>query len=478
MKYLLQQMIAFFVIILTVLLIFGLSFTQFTKSAARESSYEQLNGYSETVISNMQTFNWNLEESIDTMQTILRTQNVGFYVLDENLVATYPKKDKGQTGKNLVSKEELETLKSGQPIKKMVKESTIDANKATISLFIQPLFSREFKFQGLLLVYQPASNINKSVSSLTQNLMRGFLISSIIAVIISYAYAKFQVNRINRMRKATRQVANGNFDVHLEVKNNDELDDLATDFNQMTLALKESHQEIERQEERRRNFMADVAHEMRTPLTTINGMLEGFIYNAIPEDQRENGLNLMKNETTRLIRLVNENLDYEKILTNQISIAPQKLNATDVLKTIKTQLDQKAKDKNNEIILTSDAPVELFADHDRFVQIIVNLVTNAIQFTEDGEIRIEAVRGYLETTIKISDTGMGISEEDLINIWDRYYKADPSRKNTKYGESGLGLSIVDQLVRLHKGKIEVESVLGEGTAFSVTFPDKPEETNE
>ena len=89
------------------------------------------------------------------------------------------------------------------------------------------------------------------------------------------------------MRTATTQIANGNFDVHLEVKNNDELDDLAEDFNQMAVALKDSHKEIERQEERRRNFMADVAHEMRTPLTTINGLLEGLAYNAIPENQKD-----------------------------------------------------------------------------------------------------------------------------------------------------------------------------------------------
>ncbi|MEG2254986.1 MAG: HAMP domain-containing sensor histidine kinase, partial [Vagococcus sp.] len=254
--------------------------------------------------------------------------------------------------------------------------------------------------------------------------------------------------------------------------NNDELDDLAEDFNQMAVVLKESHIEIERQEERRRNFMADVAHEMRTPLTTINGLLEGLAFNAIPENQKDRCISLMQNETKRLIRLVNENLDYEKILTNQISIAIQKLNATEILETIVEQLTNKANDKNDKLVLETVEPVDVYADYDRFVQVMVNVITNAIQFTEDGQVTINVSRGYMETIVSISDTGIGMTEDQVKNIWDRYYKADPSRKNTKYGESGLGLSIVDQLVRLHGGTIHVESQVNEGTTFTISFPDQ------
>ncbi|MEG0285619.1 MAG: HAMP domain-containing sensor histidine kinase [Vagococcus sp.] len=474
MRYLLQQMIAFFAIILTVLIIFGMFFTQFTKNTVRESSFEQLKGYSDTVYKNMTKYKWNIKESLDTTSAVAENQNVYFYLLSPDRVVNYPPNLEGVNASNLVSKEELtEMKKNGKPIEKTMVNNSIGEKKTTMTVHMQPFFSsNNFEMQWILIVWQPNSTIEESVGLLTQNLFKGFIISTIIALIISYILAKFQVNRINRMRTATTQIANGNFDVHLEVKNNDELDDLAEDFNQMAVALKDSHKEIERQEERRRNFMADVAHEMRTPLTTINGLLEGLAYNAIPENQKDKCISLMQNETKRLIRLVNENLDYEKILTNQISIAIQKLNGTEILETILEQLSNKAKEKNNELILETVESVDLYADYDRFVQVMVNVITNAIQFTENGQITVNIYRGYMETVVSITDTGIGMTEDQVKNVWDRYYKADPSRKNTKFGESGLGLSIVDQLVKLHGGTIKVESEVDKGTTFTISFPDQ------
>lgn len=218
--------------------------------------------------------------------------------------------------------------------------------------------------------------------------------------------------------------------------------------------------------------MANASHEMRTPLTTINGLLEGLAYDAIPEESKEESIELMRSETSRLIRLVNENLDYEKIRSNQITLNLHEFNAVDALHNIVEQLKQKAEDSGDTLELEVPESVAVYADYDRFVQIMFNITQNAIQFTQNGQITISAQRGYEEAIIRIADTGMGMSDEQLQNIWERYYKADPSRKNTKYGESGLGLSIVHQLVQLHHGKISVTSKEGVGTTFTVIFPDE------
>ncbi|WP_314065276.1 HAMP domain-containing sensor histidine kinase [uncultured Vagococcus sp.] len=475
MRYLFQQMIAFWAIILTILIVVGVSFTQFTKRTILTNTYDQMQAYADSIQENSQEDPSMLNNSLLLTELALKNQNINFFYINADKVVEYPSEKQGQEV-NFISKQNWKKVKKGEGISTSV-EFTTSNNKMHMAMVLKPLFvfnkaTNESQFYGAIAVLQPTSNIENSMSGLTENLFKAFLISSIFSLIFSYMLAQFQVNRINRMKKAARQIAEGNFDVNLEVKSNDELDELATDFNRMAQALKESNEEIERQEDRRRQFMADAAHEMRTPLTTINGLLEGIAYNAIPKDQEEKCIQLMRNETTRLIRLVNENLDYEKIRTNQISMVIQKFSATDTLKQVVQQLQGKAEASGNQLSLTTEDDIEVYADYDRFVQIMVNIIQNAIQFTQDGEITVSVERGYLETTVKISDTGIGMTEEEVQNIWERYYKVDPSRKNTKYGESGLGLSIVHQLVKLHKGTISVESQKDVGTTFIVTFPDE------
>ena len=451
MRYLYQQLLAFCGMVALILLIVGVSFTQLTKQTIEENNYQQLFGYAESVEKTTQTYADTLpqfsqdqafQNALLLTEQVLTEQNVNFIFIDKNERVIYP------TNTALLNftltADQWKNLRNGRQEKFTSNKNILGQAQAT-SYALVP-FNLNHEFYGALVVSQPARNIDNSVRPITLNLFKGFIFSSIVAVIASYAFAAFQVKRINRLRNATKEVTNGNFDVQLPVHDKDEFDELADDFNKMTNSLKESQAEIEEQENRRRQFMADASHEMRTPLTTINGLLEGLEYNAIPENQRENAIKLMKNETERLIRLVNENLDYEKIRTNQISMVIKKFNGTETLKNIVAQLEAKA-------------------------EIMVNIIQNAIQFTENGQITITLEKGYLETIITIEDTGIGMSEQQMKSIWDRYYKVDPSRKNTKYGESGLGLPIVQQLVRLHKGKLEVESELGKGTKFTVRLPD-------
>ncbi|MBE9912014.1 HAMP domain-containing histidine kinase [Enterococcus mundtii] len=476
MRYLYQQLLAFCGMIVMIILIVGISFTQLTKQTIEENNYQQLFGYAESVEKTTQTFadtfpqfnqDQAFQNALELTEQVLTEQNVNFIFIDKYERVIYP--TAGVYLNFTITADQWESLRSGRQVKFTSNKNISGENQAT-SYALVP-FNLNHEFYGGLVVSQPARNIDNSVRSVTLNLFKGFIFSSIIAIIASYAFAAFQVKRINRLRNATKEVTNGNFDVQLPVNDKDEFDELADDFNKMTNSLKESRAEIEEQENRRRQFMADASHEMRTPLTTINGLLEGLEYNAIPENQRENAIKLMKNETERLIRLVNENLDYEKIRTNQISMVIKKFDGTETLKNIVAQLEAKAEAAGNQLILEAPEQLDVYADYDRFVQIMVNIIQNAIQFTENGTITVTLEKGYLETIIKVTDTGIGMSEQQMKSIWDRYYKVDPSRKNTKYGESGLGLPIVQQLVRLHKGKLDVTSELGKGTTFTVKLPD-------
>ena len=279
--------------------------------------------------------------------------------------------------------------------------------------------------------------------------------------------------RIDQMELATKSIAKGDYDVHLPSKGSkDELDNLSDNFNMMAASLRSSQEDIRREEERRKQFLANAAHEMRTPLTTINGLLEGLIYDAIPQEERRHSLELMQKDTKRLIRLVNDNLSYEKLRTNQIQMNRQTFDAGPFLNNVKDQLTPLAKDKDDQLSIDVPHPLRVFADQDHFVQIMFNIIQNAIQFTDKGHIKISGRRLPNGAEFKVADTGIGMTKSQISKIFERFYKADRSRMSTKYGESGIGMSLVKELVELHHGRIDVQSKPHHGSTFTVFFPDR------
>ncbi|MGX7395159.1 ATP-binding protein [Carnobacterium mobile] len=464
LKYFYQQMLAFFAVILTLLVIMGFSFLQFARNTTYGNTEKQLYGYAEALISSGLQ-----QDQLDNGQLVLSNQGVTVSVFSNKDLMIYPKTDKAYSSG--LSEQDLKKLAAGKRLSLTVRQKDFYGNDQQMAIVYLPFFTQDNGvFSGFVAVSSPISGIEATLMALRNNLFSAFLFSSLGAFIISLIFAKYQVNRINRLRRATHTVAGGGFDIQLENHGRDEFDDLAGDFNSMVNSLKSSQEEIERQENRRRQFMADAAHEMRTPLTTINGLLEGLEHDMIPEHQKQRSIELMHNETRRLIRLVNENLDYEKIRSNQIILRKQSFNAHEALEMIVEQLSSKAQTANDRLILDCPLDMQIYADYDRFVQIMVNLIQNAIQFTKDGEIKLTGRMNPYESIITIEDSGIGMEAKEVENIWERYYKADVSRKNTLYGESGLGLAIVQQLMNLHEATITVESTPRKGTTFTLVFP--------
>ncbi|KRK74213.1 sensor histidine kinase [Lacticaseibacillus nasuensis] len=473
MKLLYQQMLAFFGVIAITLAIFGILMVRSTSNTVWDNSFDQLEEYTDVLTQravDQNTYMINAQ-FIQNSEEILAKQHTRFMIYDATNQARYPQMAQGTRP---IATKYWRQLKKGTAV--ALPELTTNpqtGKQQSLVIYYKPVFLSG-KLLFVIAAFAPVDNIQSAINKTEHNLLIAFFFSMLAAVVVSYFLARFQVNRINRLRAATHQVAEGDYDVDVAfpTKAHDEVAALANDFQDMVGSLRASQAEIHRQEERRRQFMADAAHEMRTPLTTINGLLEGLAYDAIPEESKGESITLMRNETKRLIRLVNENLDYEKIRTNQIALNKRTFSAATALQGIATQLHQKAESAGDTLTVQAPDTVMVYADHDRFVQVMFNIIQNAIQFTDHGEITITAKAGYHQTELSVSDTGIGMSADQLKNIWERYYKADPSRKNTKYGESGLGLAIVHQLVTLHGGTIDVTSELGQGTTFTLTFPDE------
>lgn len=493
MKLIYRQMLGFFAVILTLIVVLGLLFINVTSRMLYTNTWKQLQSYSDSLIEDSMRYDPATKQfqgfttvPLENNAQLLQRQNVHFTIYSTKNKLIYSSSN--YTAK--ITNADWKKLKAGKTVHKMMdrpirpndKIKSQNSNNSKVSSSsgqTRPLMTdviRPYFYKGKLVAVVSigsfVSNIQGNLQQIRENLWIAFIVSSLIALILSYVLARSTTRRIDKMRLATHQIIQGNYNVHLELKGHDELNDLSTDFNKMTDSLQESQEEIKRQEERRRQFMADAAHEMRTPLTTINGLLEGLAYDAIPEEDKANSIKLMQNDTKRLIRLVNDNLDYEKIRTNQISMSRKVFDAADVLHNLAEQLTKKAATQSDEIKVEAPGTLMTYADYDRFVQVLFNIIQNAIQFTEKGVITISGAKITNGTEFKVADTGIGMTQDQFKNIWERFYKADRSRMNTKYGESGLGLAIVHQLVELHGGKIDVTSEYGKGTTFTIFFPDR------
>ncbi|EUJ55989.1 putative two-component sensor histidine kinase [Listeria fleischmannii FSL S10-1203] len=338
-----------------------------------------------------------------------------------------------------------------------------------MSVVYVPIMNGE-SYLGAVILNAPISGTEKVVGTINQYMFYAILISILVALILSFLMSKLQVNRINKLRDATKRVTRGDYETRLKENKVDEIGELAHDFNRMTENLAESREEIERQERRRRQFITDVSHEMRTPLTTISGLTEGLVNDVIPKSETSRAIKLIDTEAKRLTKLVNENLDYERIQANKIVLYPTKFGVHAFLDLLSEQLEPLAREKKNILIVDAPLDLEVYADYDRLTQIVMNIVKNSIQFTENGTITLRGYKDYKETILQIHDTGIGMDTEELEQIWERFYKADISRTNTAFGESGIGLSIVRQLVEIHGGSVTAESEPGSGSTFTIRLP--------
>ena len=463
-KFLWQQIIGFLSIMIVALFISATRMSEYITKQVYTEVQERLLSYGSNIVTN--DFS---RTDIKRADQLLASDNIYIQVYLEDGSIIYP--TYRQEYRAELSEEELAVIASGQtlPLRQTYRpENGTTIRLATVYL---PLTSDSTEFpRGFISLSEPIENLEARISEVRQNIMWSFAIATGMGLWLSIAYAVFQTRKIRNLQKATREIATGNYDVDLDVSGRDEFGDLARDFHVMTDSLSTAREEIKRQEALRRQFMMDAAHEMRTPLTTMNGVIEGLQYDIFPPEQKKRSLELLANETQRLIRLVNENLDYEKIRTNQISLNKQRLNGYELFYQLQQQLEGKAEQKGNTIQVDVPNDFVIYADRDRIVQIMMNLVTNAIQFSENSEIELWGRNKDGKSHIQITDHGIGIEADQIESIWERFYKVDISRKNTKFGESGIGLAVVRSLVEAHGGTIHVESELGVGSTFTIWMP--------
>jgi two-component system phosphate regulon sensor histidine kinase PhoR len=230
--------------------------------------------------------------------------------------------------------------------------------------------------------------------------------------------------------------------------------------------------ELRRLENVRREFVANVSHELKTPLTSIKGYAETLLDGAMDDPKHNRAfLQTIQEHSNNLSRLIDDVLDLSTIEADRVVYRFEPVAVNEVADRIVKALEPMAKAKNVSLInkLSSGLP-KVRADHEKFIQIVMNLIENAIKFNHPGgEVRVTAEPAEKELRIQIADTGRGIAPEDLPRVFERFYRGNKDRSHEIPG-TGLGLAIVKHLVEAHQGTVTVQSALGQGSTFTITFP--------
>ena len=307
----------------------------------------------------------------------------------------------------------------------------------------------------------------KIMGSILVIIQKEFIYCSIVIIVISLIAAYFLSrkfsNPIIRITKESKKMARGNYDVEFKESSIEEINELAQTLNNTSI-------ELSKTENLRRELLANVSHDLKTPLTLIKAnaeMVHDLTY--ANEEKRNKNLDVIIKETDRLNMLVEDILDLSKAQSKTMKLDLKRLNLVELVKTILTRYEVLKEKNGYNIIFNSDKEFVIKADRKRLEQVIYNLINNAINYTgKDKLVTVNLVDKKNKVRFEVIDTGKGINKEDINYIWDKYYKADKSYHRVTVG-TGLGLSIVKNILEMHNFKYGVETSK-KGTKFYFEAP--------
>ena len=337
-------------------------------------------------------------------------------------------------------------------------------------LFTSPYYSAGGPVRqadGALLGYVFASTSAGSLNIFVGDMFSSFVLAAGLMLLASSVLAIFFTTRLTtplrRISEAARKFGGGDFSVRVPVDGDDEVAQLAVTFNNMA-------RNLETIDSSRASFMGNIAHELRTPMTSIKGFIDGMLDGTIPDELRQHYLGLVSQEVGRLTRLIQNMLDISKLEAGEYRVNAQSYDVWESLTGVVFSAEQRVEELGVEIQGLAPQKTIVYADPDLVYQVVYNLFDNALKFTpKGGYIRFSVQKAGGFVTVSVENSGQGISAEALPFVFERFYKEDKSRGLNTRG-SGLGLHICKVLIGLSGGKIWAESEEGRFCRFSFTLP--------
>lgn len=321
----------------------------------------------------------------------------------------------------------------------------------------------ENRIIGIIRFISSLKEVNKTIFTLTMILLgMGFMVI-VISGVVSIFLANSIVRPLKEVTKVAEKMANGQLKVRSNIKLKDEIGKLSDTLNYMA-------EELIKKEQIKNDFISSISHELRTPLTSIKGW--AVTLKSLGIEDKEvilDGLDIIEKESDRLTAMVEELLDFSRFVSGRIKLEKDEFDIKNTIEMIGKQLKPRAVNNNIDFNVNVENDIGTFiGDENRIKQVLINLLDNAFKFTpEGGKVELNAYKDSDTLILEVKDTGIGIPEEDLSRVKEKFYKG----KNSK-SHSGIGLSICDEIVKLHNGTLDIYSALNEGTRVVVRLPIK------
>ena len=369
----------------------------------------------------------------------------------------------------------IETLRSGWGQSEMFEDQFPEYySKKTMTLAYTTNYYAQRMVSDKMVLSVPATavvllnigleDISSSVQTTLILVLGLFGMVSILVAIVIWYLSNSIISPVNQMREIADAITQGDFSKKAEIRSRDEIAALANSFNMMVVELQEV-------ESMRQAFIANISHDFRSPLTSIRGFVQAMLDGVIPEEQYNKYLNIVFEETNRLSKLTNDILELTKMESGQEELHLVRFDINEMVRKLTLGFEQRAEEKKlNTQFKFLQEKLFVNADIDKIQRVIYNLVDNAVKFTQEGDsITIETSIVGKKAYVAVSDTGVGMDEESMRHVFERFHKGDKSRGLNKTG-TGLGLAIVKQIIVNHGEGIQVVSKEGQGTKFEFTLP--------
>ncbi|MBG9452843.1 histidine kinase [Lysinibacillus sphaericus] len=359
----------------------------------------------------------------------------------------------------LIGPEERQQLLAGEYVQKIGYEPRFDRQLISVVL---PLVDQN-RLEGIIYIYFPLAKISELANNEVISLFVSAFIFLIVISYLIYKGIRHIMRPLSNLQRAVEQMSDGNYGTRVTVHSKDEIGRLSSTFNKMA-------ESIQQEDEAQKTFLATVSHELRTPISYVKGYSEAMQKGIIPESQKEETIQLIVREANRMERLTNELLLLARMENEQAEITLYPIPLAETLREVQKILTHQAEKKTIALHLDADDALIIKADEVKLKQVFINIIENAINYSyEQSKVEITAFEDNGSAQITIKDYGIGIPQEDLSHVTERFYRVNKARSRAD-GGSGLGLSIVEQLLKQLQGKIEIESEVEKGTIVKITLP--------